>query len=51
MYVVNVNKARFVYFTLDKQSVSMPRKAVKKGTKGAVCGVHRLDLKLATSYW
>ena len=31
MCVVNVNKARFVYFTLDQQS--MPRKAVKKGTK------------------
>ena len=28
-----VNKAKFVYFTLDQQSVSMPRKAVKNGTK------------------
>ena len=33
MCVGNVNKARFVYFTLDQQSVSMPRKAVEKGTK------------------
>ena len=33
MCVVNVNKARPIYFTLDQQSVNMPRKAVKKGTK------------------
>ena len=36
MCVVNVNKARFSYFTLDQQSVSMPRKVVKKGTKVAL---------------
>ena len=33
MYVVNVNKAGLIYFSLDQQSVSTPRKAVKKGTK------------------
>ena len=33
MHVVNVSKAGFVYFILDQQSVSMSRKAVKKGTK------------------
>ena len=33
MCVVNVNKARLMYFNSDQQSVSMPRKAVKKGTK------------------
>ena len=33
MCVVNVNKARFVYFTLDQQSVNMARKVVKKVTK------------------
>ena len=33
---MNVNKARFVYFTSDQQSISMPRKVVKKGTKGVL---------------
>ena len=33
MCVVNVNKSGFVHFTLDQQTVSMPRKAVKKGAK------------------
>ena len=33
MCVVSVNTARCICFTLDQQSVSMPRKAVKKGTK------------------
>ena len=33
MYVGNVNKTRLIYFTPEQQSVSMPRKAVKKGTK------------------
>ena len=36
MYVGNVNIARLIYYTLDQQSVSMPRKAVRKGTK-VVC--------------
>ena len=33
MWVVNVNKAGLIYFTLDQQSVNMSRKAVKKGNK------------------
>ena len=33
MCIVNVTKAGPTHFTLDQQSVSMPRKAVKKGTK------------------
>ena len=36
MCVVNVNKAELIYFTLNQQSVSMPRKAVKEGIKVAL---------------